>query len=54
VTTRASPSTTRSNSWVATLKVDRGSRARFLPLRLPSPVSNQKASSTQRAPMPVR
>jgi len=50
----AVPSTTRSNSSVATLRVHRGSRARFLPFRVCSPVSNQKASSTQSAPTPVK
>ena len=53
VTLRASPSATRSNSRVATLSVQRGSRARFFPLRVASPVWNQKAPSVQRPPMPV-
>ena len=53
VTLCASPSTTRSNSRVATLNVQRASRARFFALRVPSPVSNQNAPSTQRAPIPV-
>jgi len=35
-------------------QVHRGSRARFLPFRVCSPVSNQKASSTQSAPTPVK
>ena len=49
----AVPSTTRSKSWVATLRTQRGSRARFLPLRVRSPVSNQNEPSAQRAPIPV-
>src|SRR5215471_6422000 len=49
----ASPATTRSNSRAATLSVHRGSRARFLPLRVPLPVSNQKQPSAQSAPTPV-
>src|SRR5439155_20701200 len=53
VTRCASPSTTRSNSSVATASVQRGSRARLRPLRERSPVSNQNASSTHTAPTPV-
>src|ERR1700733_10269931 len=53
VTMRAVPSTTRSNSWAATLSVQRGSRARFLPFRVLAPVSNQNTPSTQRAPTAV-
>jgi hypothetical protein len=53
VTRTAVPSTTRSKSWAATLSAHRGSRARFLPLRVRLPVSNQKEPSTQRAPSPV-
>src|SRR5437762_7540682 len=39
----------RSNSRVATLRVHRGSRATLRALRVPSPVSNQNAPSTQSA-----
>src|SRR5439155_25651288 len=53
VTLWASPSTTRSKSWTAMLKVHRGSRARFLAFRVRSPVSNQNAASTHSAPTPV-
>ena len=49
----AFPSTTRSSSAVATLSVHRWSRARFLPLRVVSPVSNQNVPSTLRPPIPV-
>ena len=38
---------------VATLSAQRGSRPRFLALRFRSPDSNQKAPSTNDAPMPV-
>ncbi len=38
----ALPSTTRSNSAVATLSVHRWSRARFLPLRVVSPILEPK------------
>jgi len=49
----ASPSTTRSNASVARLMAQRGSRARFRPLRLPWPVSNQKQPSAHSAPTPL-
>ena len=50
---RAVPSTTSSKSWAARLSAQRGSRARLRAFRVRSPVSNQKAPSAQRAPMPV-
>src|SRR6478752_8215138 len=53
VTGRALPSTTRSNSSVATLSAQRGSRSRFLALRFRSPDWNQKEPSTNDAPTPV-
>src|SRR3954454_17038806 len=53
VTLLASPSTTRSNSWVATLRVQRGSRAMLRAFRVRFPVSNQNFPLTQRAPIPV-
>src|SRR4029077_3148504 len=52
-TLRASPSNTTSNSLVATLKAQRGSRARFFAFRVWSPDSNQKVPSANSAPMPV-
>jgi hypothetical protein len=42
VTGLASPPTTKSNSGAATLSVQRGSRARFLPLRVCMPVVNHQ------------
>ena len=53
VTRSATPSTTRSNSSVATARQQRGSRATLRPLRVPSPVSNQNAPSAHSAPTPV-
>jgi len=53
VTLRALPSTTRSNSWLARLRVQRGSRARLRPLQVPSPVTNQNAPSVHAAPTRV-
>jgi hypothetical protein len=49
----ASPSITKSKSWSAMLNVQRGSRSRFLPLRVLASVSNQNAPSTHSAPIPV-
>jgi len=50
----AVPPQTRSNSSVATAQGAPRITARFLPFRVCSPVSNQKASSTQSAPTPVK
>ena len=53
VTRAASPSTTRSNSRAAMLSVQRGSRARFLPLRVLAPVSNHQPPSDHSVPTAV-
>ena len=53
VTRATSPPTARSNSRADTLSVQRGSRARFRPLRVSRPVSNHQKPSAHSAPMPV-
>src|SRR5258706_3336056 len=53
LTLLAAPSNVRSNSCVATVILQRGSRAMFLAFRVRSPVWNQKAPSTQRPPTAV-
>src|SRR6476619_13248 len=50
VTRRASPETITSNPFVATLIVQRGSRATFFALRVRSPVWNQHEPACQSAP----
>src|SRR5882672_1776360 len=50
VTRRASPATITSKPFVATLIVQRGSRATFFALRVRSPVWNQHEPACQRAP----
>src|SRR5215831_9188351 len=53
VTRVASPSITTSASRTDTAIEHRGSRATLRPLRVPAPVWNQNAPSTQRAPTAV-
>src|SRR5882757_7222059 len=50
VTRRASPETITSKPFVATLIVQRGSRATFFALRVPSPVWNQYEPACHSAP----
>src|SRR5438132_7819300 len=50
VTRRASPATITSKPFVATLIVQRGSRATFFALRVRSPVWNQQEPACQSAP----
>src|SRR3954447_14469170 len=53
VTRVASPSTTTSASRIDTATEQRGSRATLRPFRVPEPVWNQNAPSSQRAPTAV-
>jgi hypothetical protein len=52
-TRAASPSMTTSASRIDTAIEQRGSRATFRPFRVPEPVWNQNAPSSQRAPTAV-